>query len=126
MSDTKLLLNAEIEEARGELSRALASPTCVRSPRMGRLLEYLCEKTFAGLACEIKEYTIAVDLLGRPADFDPSENASARVEVHRLRKKLVEYYGTEAADRTVRIEIPPASYVPVFGLVCASLPLQLN
>ena len=79
---------------------------------MARLVRYLCQKIFEGDADHIKEYSIAVDLLGRPPSFDPSEDAIARVEVHRLRKKLKEYYETEGADRKVRILIPSGSYVP--------------
>ena len=81
---------------------------------MSRLLTYLCSKFFAGEADQIKEYNIAVDLLGRSVDFDPADNASARVEVHRLRKKLRTYYESEGADRDLRIEIPAGTYVPQF------------
>ena len=74
----------------------------------------MCEKYFAGETDQIKEYNIAVDVLDRPASFDPSEDAIARVEVHRLRKKLREYYQSEGADHTLRIVIPIGRYVPVF------------
>ena len=69
MSNTDLIA-AQTEEARSELNRILASALFVRSARMARLLEYLCTKTFEGRANEIKEYNIAVDLLGRSTDFD--------------------------------------------------------
>jgi len=77
-------------------------------------LKYVCEKYFAGETDQIKEYNIAVDVLDRPPSFDPSEDAIARVEVHRLRKKLREYYETEGADHSLRIVIPIGRYVPVF------------
>src|SRR2546430_2761787 len=101
---------AEFDEAKSELAAVLSSETFLRSVRMSRLLNYLCTKCFSGQASDIKEYNIAVDLLGRPPGFDPSENAIARVEVHRLRKKLREYYETEGAARAIRIEIPTGSY----------------
>jgi hypothetical protein len=74
----------------------------------------VCEKYFAGETDQIKEYNIAVDVLDRPPSFDPSEDAIARVEVHRLRKKLREYYQSEGADHNLRIVIPIGRYVPVF------------
>ncbi|HEY3743167.1 MAG TPA: hypothetical protein VGL53_25145 [Bryobacteraceae bacterium] len=104
----------DTEAARAELAVVVASSTFSRCPRMSRLLTYLCSKYFAGEADQIKEYNIAVDLLGRSVDFDPADNASARVEVHRLRKKLRTYYDSEGADRELRIEIPAGTYVPQF------------
>lgn len=105
----------DTEAARAELAVVVASSTFSRCPRMSRLLTYLCSKYFAGEADQIKEYNIAVDLLGRSVDFDPADNASARVEVHRLRKKLRTYYDSEGADRDLRIEIPTGTYVPQFA-----------
>ncbi|MEO8662714.1 MAG: malectin domain-containing carbohydrate-binding protein [Bryobacteraceae bacterium] len=113
MGDVRVVTST-IEDAKAEVGKVLASATFARSQRMSRLLRYLCEKIFDGEADRIKEYSIAVDLLGRPTTFDPSEDAIARVEVHRLRKKLKEYYETEGNDRQLRIVIPPGSYVPTF------------
>ena len=93
----------------------LASGVFTRSPRLALLLEYLCTKFFQGEVDQIKEYNIAIDVLGRPESFDPSQDAIARVEVHRLRKKLREYYRTEGADHPLRILIPTGRYVPVFA-----------
>jgi len=103
-----------VEREKAEVECALGSAVFVRSPRLARLLKYLCEKYFAGEADRIKEYNIAVDVLDRPASFDPSEDAIARVEVHRLRKKLREYYETEGSDHPLHIVIPSGRYVPVF------------
>jgi hypothetical protein len=113
MGDVRVVTST-LEDAKAEVGKVLASATFARSPRMSRLLRYLCEKIFDGEADRIKEYSIAVDLLGRPTTFDPSEDAIARVEVHRLRKKLKEYYETEGNDRRLRIVIPSGSYVPTF------------
>jgi hypothetical protein len=79
-----------------------------------RLLEYLSEKHFLGQADQVNEYAIATEVLGRPADFDPATDAISRVEIHRLRKKLRDYYATEGADRRVKIVVPPGMYTPVF------------
>ena len=103
-----------VKGAKEEVANVLASATFGRSPRMSRLLSYLCQKIFSGEADQIKEYSIAIDLLGRPPSFDPATDAIARVEVHRLRKKLKEYYECEGFDRKLRIVIPSGSYVPTF------------
>jgi hypothetical protein len=79
-----------------------------------KLLEDICERHFAGRGAEVCEYSIATEVLGRPADFDPAEDAIARVEIHRLRKKLREYYAAEGSHQPLKIIIPPGMYTPVF------------
>jgi len=81
---------------------------------MVSLLTYICSKYFAHESDGLKEYSIAVEVLGRPPSFDPATDASARVEVHRLRRKLREYYEGEGASHAVQIAIPAGSYTPVF------------
>jgi len=97
-----------------ELAAVLASPTFARAQRSVKLLEYICEKHFAGQDAEVCEYSIATDVLGRPSNFDSGEDAIARVEIHRLRKKLREYYAAEGARQPLKIIIPPGMYTPVF------------
>src|SRR5579862_7553405 len=99
---------------RTELTAVLSSPTFARAQRLVKLLEYISEKHFQGQDSEVCEYSIATEVLGRPADFDPAEDAIARVEIHRLRKKLREYYSAEGAHQTLKIIIPPGMYTPVF------------
>jgi hypothetical protein len=102
------------DKARAEVDSVLKSALFVRSPRLAHLLEYLCTKYFAGESDQIKEYHIAVEVLDRPESFDPTADAIARVEVHRLRKKLREYYETEGTDHPLRIVIPTGHYAPIF------------
>jgi hypothetical protein len=97
-----------------ELAAVLASPTFARAQRLIKLLAYVCEKHFAGEDAQLCEYSIATEVLGRPADFDPAEDAIARVEIHRLRKKLREYYAAEGSQQPLKIIIPPGMYTPVF------------
>ncbi|HXM42621.1 MAG TPA: malectin domain-containing carbohydrate-binding protein [Bryobacteraceae bacterium] len=97
-----------------ELAAVLASPTFARAQRLVKLLEYVCEKHFEGGDAQVCEYSIATEVLGRPANFDPAEDAIARVEIHRLRKKLREYYASEGSRQPLKIIIPPGMYTPVF------------
>ena len=75
-----------------------------------------------GAAEQIKEYNIAVEALGRPADFDQKRDSIVRVEAHRLRKRLREYYEADGADHAIRIDIPPGQYAPRFLPSGAPLP----
>jgi hypothetical protein len=102
------------EQAKAELDTILSSPAFLRSQRMAGLLRYLCSKYFSGQSEQVKEYNIAVEVFGRPETFDPVDDAIARVEVHRLRKKLREYYEREGANHELRLVIPTGSYAPAF------------
>lgn len=97
-----------------ELQEILASGVFDRSPVLAQLLKYVCMRYFEGGANSIKEYSIAVDVLGRSSDFDPKKDSLIRVQFHRLREKLTEYYATQGANHVVRIVIPHGHYVPQF------------
>src|ERR1035438_3158942 len=99
---------------RVELAAVLASPTFARAQRLVKLLDYICERHFEGQDAQVCEYSIATEVLGRPPNFDPAEDAIARVEIHRLRKKLREYYAAEGSHQPLKIIIPPGMYTPVF------------
>jgi hypothetical protein len=101
-------------EERAELDALLASGIFVRAPSLEQLLTYVCQKYFSGNTAHIKEYNIAVEGLGRPAGFDQKADAIVRVEAHRLRKRLKQYYEGEGAGHPIRISISPGSYVPHF------------
>jgi hypothetical protein len=107
-------IDVSTDEATAELEAVLLSPGFARSPRLASLLRYLCTKYLSGEADQIKEYNIGVEVLGRPPGFDPSNDAGARVEVHRLRRRLQEYYEHEGAFRKLRIVIPIGHYIPAF------------
>jgi len=99
---------------RNELERVLASKIFSKSPRQAKLLQHICEEYFQGRADQIKEYTLATEVLGKTVDFDQNRDAIVRVEVHRLRKKLKEYYLGEGAGSYLEIVIDAGHYVPRF------------
>jgi hypothetical protein len=99
---------------REALDRVLRSEVFNRAPNLVLFLRYVCEMQLLGRPDAIKEYNIAVEALGRGSDFDQKRDSIVRVEAHRLRKRLGEYYQTVGADEPIRILLPPGSYVPVF------------
>jgi hypothetical protein len=99
---------------RAELEAVLASGIFAESPSLAKLLTYICEKYWEGEGEQLKEYSLGVEVLGRPPDFDPGENAIVRVKAHRLREKLKKYYENEGADHQLSITINPGHYVPEF------------
>ena len=105
---------ADFRQERHELDTILASGIFNRAPNLAQVLTYVCAKYFQGAGEQIKEYNIAVDALGRPAQFDQKRDSIVRVEAHRLRKRLREYYEADGADHTIRIDIPSGQYAPRF------------
>jgi hypothetical protein len=104
------------------LRAVLASRVFQQSQRLALLLQYICSKAVLGEAEQVTEYTIAVDVFGKPQGFRESKDSIVRVEVHRLRKRLAAFYAQEGAGRRVRILIPPGSYVPDFKVYQAPEP----
>lgn len=102
--DTKA---SKITEA---VDRIAASRAFHRAGRSVGLLRYLAGKAAEGSSLEIKEYSIAVDVLGR-AEYDPKIDSAVRVEAAELRKRLARYYGGEGANDPIRIELPKGGYV---------------
>lgn len=104
-------------EERAELEAVFASGTFSRAPGLAQMLNYVCTKYFEGQSDQVKEYNIAVEALGRSADFDQKRDSIVRVEAHRLRKRLSEYYEREGASHRVRIILPSGQYVPQFVVI---------
>jgi hypothetical protein len=120
------------EVERAELEAVLASGFLGRTNNLVRLLSFVCEKYFDGAFDEIKEYSIAVQALGRPENFDPQVDTIVRVTAHALRKRLEDFYRTTGAAHAVHICLPPGHYVPKFIHLSESeaevhsLPTQIN
>jgi hypothetical protein len=96
------------------LERVLQSRAFTNCDAVRHILQFIVEKSIAGKIDEIKEYTIATEVLGRPQGFNPRNDNIIRVQVHRLRKKLEEYYSQEGRDDPVRIFVPLGHYYPEY------------
>jgi tetratricopeptide (TPR) repeat protein len=99
---------------RAGLDRVLVSDAFRAAPQLSAFLSFVVERTVEGRAAELKGYTIAVEGLGRPADFNPQLDPIVRVEAGRLRRALAQYYTGEGRGDPVQISMPVGGYVPVF------------
>ena len=102
---------------RAELDRVLASDAFRAAPQLSAFLSFVVERTVEGRAAELKGYTIAVEALGRPADFNPQIDPIVRVEAGRLRRALTQYYANEGQADPLQLSMPVGGYVPVFTFV---------
>ena len=105
------------EASRTELERVLADSEFQCTERNKSFLKFVAQALFKGQGESIKAYTIAVDVFGRPASFDPATDPIVRIEATRLRACLSRYYDLHAQEGSVRIDLPKGKYVPVFTRV---------
>ena len=111
MSDHQAKSN---EQVQAELERVLASRGFANAGRLSRLLRHVVEKTLAGEANQLKEYSVGIEVFDRDDKYDPRVDSIVRVEAGRLRSRLDEYYSTDGADDAVRISLPRGAYVAQF------------
>jgi hypothetical protein len=90
------------------LADILESPEFKDSQRYRELLQYLVEESAAGRSP--KETTIAVQIFSRDSSFNSKEDATVRVYINNLRKKLEHYYLTSGKTATQRLVIPVGHY----------------
>ncbi len=98
------------------LENILASPQFASSPQVTATLKYVVEETLNGRSDRIKAYSIAIDVLNKAEEFDPSANPIVRVLAGRLRESLTGYYDSvDGLAQSIVITVPKGSYVPVFS-----------
>ncbi len=90
------------------LKQILEDPIFTRNEKCSKLLLYLAE-------CSKKQYVpseseIAAYIFGESRDFDPTIDASIRVLIWKLRKKLDEYYKGKGKHDKAQLTIPKRQY----------------
>src|SRR5438270_13541488 len=97
-----------------QIDRLISSHVLHGSESLCKLLRYLAEHALDHPGVPVKEYQIATEVFGRPADFDPQSDSAIRVQAGRLRSKISEYYASEGSDDPVVVEMPKGTYVLSF------------
>lgn len=93
-------LNTVAQHVRGSLDFG-------RSRSLNNLFDYILERTLRGETT--REIDVATEVLGRPAT-DILVDASARVYVHRLRKKIDDFYSGPGLEEQDRLALPKGEY----------------
>ena len=107
-----MAIGADVTQA--QIDRILQSKTLRLSEVQRRLLTYLAERSLAGEADDLKEYTIGIDAFGKPPSYDPRQESVVRMHVARLRQKLAEYYRTEGAADPILVDVPKGGFKITF------------
>ena len=103
-----------VEQCQQQVHRIIHSTTFRNALTLQQLFQFVADRAIAGTTEGLKEYTIGVEAFGRKQDFDPKIDPIVRVQTHRLRQKLKEYYDTEGSHDPILIEIPKGHYLPSF------------
>ena len=83
------MLEADASVVRAELDAILADSLFTHSKRCQAFLRYVVERTLDGHADDLKERTVGVEALGRPASYDTSLDPVVRTTAAEVRKRLV-------------------------------------
>lgn len=113
--DAHLPALSDFREEKEELDRVLSYPEISRSSNAVRFLSFVCRKYFEGKSKEIREYTIALEALGRKeSSFDSNMDPIVRVTACALRKRLGQFYANAGKSHALKIVLPCGHYVPQF------------
>jgi hypothetical protein len=112
----------ELDQHKVQIQRIVSSKAFKTSEVHRNLLNYLADKSLAGEAHNLKEYTVGLDVFGKPASYDPRQESVVRMHVGRLRQKLAEYYRTEGADDPVIVDLPKGGFALTFDTRPVPLP----
>jgi TolB-like protein len=98
-----------------ELERIFKDSHFTESAILRKFLSFIVQETILGRANRLKEYTIAINVLEKPLNFNPQENGIVRIHAGRLRRALSQYYNEMGCDDQIVITIPKGKYVPFFA-----------
>jgi hypothetical protein len=106
---------SELDAKQVQIQRIVQSKAFKTSEVHRNLLLYLAEKSLAGTAQNLKEYTVGLDVFGKPASYDPRQESVVRMHVGRLRQKLTEYYRTDGQADPIIVELPKGAFTLTFA-----------
>jgi hypothetical protein len=108
-------MSPELDANQVQVQRVISSKTFKTSEVHRNLLAYLAEKSLLGEAQNLKEYTVGLDVFGKPSTYDPRQESVVRMHVGRLRQKLTEYYRTEGVEDPVLLDLPKGGFALTFA-----------
>ncbi len=88
--------------------RIRATGALGRSQLIQKLFDFLIECSASGRAP--KETEVAIEVFGKDVGFDVAQDAMVRVYVHKLRRKLEEYYSAAGRSDPIQLTIPKGAY----------------
>jgi hypothetical protein len=125
MSVTSLQFADDRDRCLDQIEKLTHSHALRKAESLCKLLRYLANHALAHPGVPLKEYKIATEVFGRPADFNPQADSAIRVQAGRLRLKLVDYYSHEGLADSIIVEMPNGAYTLDFHLREIARPMAL-
>ena len=107
-------------QIREELRKILESDAFKGGKRAQDFLQRVVEHALAGRLDNLRERMLGVEMFGRRVDYDTANDAVVRVKATEVRRRLGQYYQGLQSPVSIRIQLPPGSYVPQFVFDAAS------
>lgn len=101
-------MNTDTGALREQAIKIRNSPLLGRPGLLQRLFDYLVERSAEGRVP--READIAIDVFGRGGDFDPSQDATIRVYMHKLRQRLEAFYEGPGRGERARVVLRKGEY----------------
>lgn len=114
---------AEREQLAAAAEQFRASGLLGKPGSLSRLFDFLLARTLDGNAP--KEIEIALEVFGKSPSFDVSQDAVVRVYVHKLRRRLEEFYSRPNAPTASRLTIPKGEYRILLERSSADAPVTI-
>ena len=103
------------EEIYQQLQKIISDRILADSEILQKFLLFIAHETLEGRSNQLKEYTIALNVLHKPVNFDPRQNAIVRIHACRLRRALNNYYKLSGTGDPIHISMPRGGYLLVFS-----------
>jgi hypothetical protein len=113
---------AVVDELRQQAGLVSTSGVLGKPGALSRLFDFLLQRSLAGESP--KEVEIALQVFGKSGNFDVSQDSVVRVYVHKLRRRLDEFYARPTGAGNGRIVIPKGEYRLTIEPAAALVPDQ--
>lgn len=120
MSVTALPVGSALDDATlAEIARVRASDALGATGRLRELFDFLVDRSIAGRPP--KEAEIAITVFGKHDSDASRDDPVARVYIHRLRKRLDEFYLRDKSEPAIRLGVPKGEY-RIVGQIAGETP----
>src|SRR5215469_7783204 len=105
---------AEKEAVLQQLERLLGNAHFHKSKRFPDFLRFVVTETLAGRSEALKERTLGIEVFGKDANYDTTEDSIVRVTAGEIRKRIAQYYQEPGHEKEIKFILPLGAYVPQF------------
>jgi eukaryotic-like serine/threonine-protein kinase len=112
--ESNKLTSEQADAVRSALQSVISSSAFADSKQCKDFLRLVVERALAGDVEPLGERTVGAEALGRPADYETSNDAADRMRAAEVRKRLAQYYREAKQAQPVQIELTSDSYTPEF------------